>query len=137
MQKLYIKPLFFECLKNFIVYLKKFLQFLLFMIFYNQPLGGVAQLVERLLCTQEVAGSIPVASTIFQVFSGVFSPVYSRINLRISLIETGIRAKACLNGIQNGFNRFLKNDVFFLGGIFFVLSVMGCLQRWQFVCTGL
>ncbi len=26
--------------------------------------GGVAQLGERLLCTQEVVGSIPVASTI-------------------------------------------------------------------------
>ena len=27
--------------------------------------GGVAQLVERLLCKQDVAGSIPVTSTIF------------------------------------------------------------------------
>ena len=26
---------------------------------------GVAQLVERLLCTQDVAGSIPVASTTY------------------------------------------------------------------------
>ena len=29
----------------------------------NSRHGGVAQLVERLLCTQDVAGSIPVAST--------------------------------------------------------------------------
>ena len=33
--------------------------------FFCLRVGGVAQLGERLLCTQEVVGSIPSASTIF------------------------------------------------------------------------
>jgi hypothetical protein len=37
---------------------------------FKWPSGGVAQLVEHLLCTQNVAGSIPVTSTISQ-FSAV------------------------------------------------------------------
>lgn len=32
------------------------------------PVGGVAQLVEHLICIQDVAGSIPVASTTFLAF---------------------------------------------------------------------
>ena len=32
-------------------------------VIFSSSLGGVAQLVERLLCTQDVAGSTPVAST--------------------------------------------------------------------------
>ena len=33
--------------------------------FLKTPYGGLAQLGERLLCTQEVSGSIPLVSTIF------------------------------------------------------------------------
>jgi hypothetical protein len=33
-------------------------------IYKVSPVGAVAQLGERLICTQEVAGSIPVSSTI-------------------------------------------------------------------------
>ena len=35
----------------------------------NPPEGGIAQLVERLLCKQDVIGSNPVTSTNFQVLS--------------------------------------------------------------------
>ena len=35
------------------------------MRFGNTVLGGVAHLGERLPCTQEVVGSIPITSTIF------------------------------------------------------------------------
>ena len=36
-----------------------------------QELGAVAQLGERLICTQEVAGSIPTSSTSFDSPSGL------------------------------------------------------------------
>ena len=39
-------------------------------LFSRSHLGDVAQLGERLLCKQEVAGSIPVVSTEFQI--GIF-----------------------------------------------------------------
>jgi hypothetical protein len=38
-------------------------------IYKVSPVGAVAQLGERLICTQEVAGSIPVSSTIPVEFS--------------------------------------------------------------------
>ena len=36
----------------------------------EKPIGGIAQLGERLLCKQEVVGSIPSASTITRTERG-------------------------------------------------------------------
>lgn len=41
------------------------------MIVSNVARGGIAQLVEHLVCTQKVAGSTPVASTAFWVLPSV------------------------------------------------------------------
>ena len=52
--------------------------------------GAVAQLGERLTCTEEVAGSIPVGSTLcFKVFSSKVLTFFD--NLEIGKIESPVR----------------------------------------------
>lgn len=41
----------------------------------GEPIGGIAQLGERLLCKQEVVGSIPSASTIHKMVSRDAEPL--------------------------------------------------------------
>ena len=57
--------------------------------------GGIAQLAERLICIQEVAGSIPVASTNFEpkLRKKNRKKVEKEVDLRNQLrLELGVRA---------------------------------------------
>ena len=62
--------------------------------------GGIAQLAERLICIQEVAGSIPVASTNFElrIFLAKSKEEFERkvekeVDLKDQLrLELGVRA---------------------------------------------
>ena len=66
--------------------------------FLTTPIGGVAQLGERLPCTQEVSGSIPLTSTKGFAFGGGF---YNTILLTSASAEDAHRFAP---GLQAGFS---------------------------------
>ena len=47
---------------------------------FERSCGALAQLGERLLCTQEVSGSIPLFSTIFEITQMLFNLPMLKVN---------------------------------------------------------